>query len=137
MGRFDYTSEMRSKDVIRSLAALAQETRLNVYRRLVQAGSAGMTVGDIAVACGVPSTTLSFHIRELSQSGLIETSQAGRFTICRADFNSMAALMQFLTENCCGGLECEAPSPLSVTQAKKAVPAKRVVNRQKKVVTVA
>ena len=89
-----------------ALAALAQESRLGIYRLLVQAGPAGIAAGAIAEKLGVPPATLSFHLKELSRAGLIASRQEGRFVIYSANFENMARLVDYLTENCCGGNVC-------------------------------
>lgn len=98
---------MESDVAVRALAALAQETRLAVFRLLVQAGAEGATVGRIADALKVPNATLSFHLKELVGAGLVTTRQQGRFVRCFADFDAMTTLVGFLTENCCGGRPCD------------------------------
>ncbi len=94
---------MEKKDAIGALAALAHETRLDVFRLLVQAGGAGLPAGAIAEAVGVPSATLSFHLKELKNAGVAASTRDGRSLIYRADFAEMDRLLAFLTENCCEG----------------------------------
>lgn len=94
---------MEETDVVAALAALAQPTRLRVFRQLVQAGPSGRAAGEIAAALGVPPNTLSFHLKELSRAGLVGATQAGRFVIYAANFTAMDGLIGFLTENCCAG----------------------------------
>ncbi len=86
-----------------ALAALAQETRLAIFRLLVEAGPAGMPAGAIADSLGVAAPTLSFHLKELAHAGLIGPEPQGRFIVYRADFKAMNALVGYLTENCCRG----------------------------------
>jgi DNA-binding transcriptional ArsR family regulator len=93
---------MEIKAATHALAALAQETRLAAYRLLVQAGQAGLAAGEIAERLSVPPATLSFHLKELSQAGLVANQTAGRFVIYRADFAAMHGLIDYLSENCCG-----------------------------------
>jgi DNA-binding transcriptional ArsR family regulator len=93
---------MEMKTAVTALAALAQETRLAAYRLLVQAGEAGLPAGEIAGRLGVPPATLSFHLKELAQAGLVASHSAGRFVIYRADFAAMHGLLGYLSENCCG-----------------------------------
>lgn len=97
---------MKSKDVVTALAALAQESRLGIYRLLVQAGPAGMAAGAIAEKLGLPPATLSFHLKELSHGGLAVSRQKGRYVIYSANFEAMLKLVGFLTENCCGSDVC-------------------------------
>ena len=94
---------------IDALAALAQETRLSVYRLLVEAGPAGLPAGRIGEALDLPPATLSFHLAHLARSGLVRSRQDGRFVIYSADFQNMNELVGYLTENCCAGRRC-APS---------------------------
>lgn len=102
-------TQLNVKEAAVILAALAQETRLAVYRLLVQAGPAGMAASKIAEACGMPPSSLSFHLKELTHAGLLQARSEGRFVIYSTDFDRMNSLMGFLTENCCGGNPC---SPL-------------------------
>lgn len=97
---------MDTKSAIAALAALAQESRLATFRLLVQAGPAGMAASKIAEALGMPASSLSFHLKELSHAGLITPRQEGRFIIYAAQFGTMNDLLAFLTENCCGGNPC-------------------------------
>jgi DNA-binding transcriptional ArsR family regulator len=107
---------METKNVIASLAALAQETRLAVYRALVQAGPAGLAATKIAELLGIPPSSLSFHLKELSHAGLITPKQEGRFIIYAANFVAMNAVLSYLTENCCGGNPCApACAPACIT----------------------
>ena len=92
-----------------SLSALAQETRLGIYRLLVESGPEGMAAGKIGEAMELPPATLSFHLAHLARTGLVRSRQDGRFVFYSADFDSMNALVGYLTENCCGGRAC-APS---------------------------
>ena len=97
---------METKMAISALAALAQDSRLAVFRLLVQAGPAGMAASKIADQLSVPSSSLSFHLKELTHAGLIVPRQSGRFIIYSANFETMNALVAFLTESCCGGNPC-------------------------------
>ncbi len=90
-----------------ALAALAQETRLSIFRLLVQIGPEGIPVGRIGEALSVAPATLSFHLKELSYAGLISSRQESRFIYYAANFERMAAIMTFLTQNCCQGLPQE------------------------------
>ncbi len=94
---------MESKIAIAALGALAHDTRLGLYRLLVQAGPEGMAAGTLAETLGVPPSSLSFHLNDLMHAGLIEQRRAGRHLFYAADFARMNALVGFLTENCCGG----------------------------------
>lgn len=99
---------MIESDVVRALAALAQEVRLRAFRHLVVAGSLGSTPGDLAIQLGVAPNTLSFHLKELSHAGLITQERQGRNLIYRASFAHMNALLAYLTQNCCQGQPCDA-----------------------------
>ena len=99
---------MNSDAAVLALAALAQSSRLEVFRLLVQAGPAGRAAGDIAHALDIPPATLSFHLKALAHAGLVESHQVGRYVIYQARFQAMNALLAYLTENCCGGTGCEA-----------------------------
>ncbi len=102
---------MKTNEALSALAALAQRTRLDVFRHLVRAGRDGAPVGSIADALGVAAPTLSFHLKELSHAGLVASQQEGRFIRYTADFAAMNDLIAYLTENCCGGRpELCAPS---------------------------
>jgi ArsR family transcriptional regulator, arsenate/arsenite/antimonite-responsive transcriptional repressor len=97
---------METKQVIAALAALAQESRLGIFRLLVQKGPEGLAASKIAEELGIPPSSLSFHLKELSHADLIVARQDGRFIIYAANFTTMNTLMQFLTESCCGGNPC-------------------------------
>lgn len=101
---------MESKNVIDALSALAHETRLKVFRLLVEAGPEGLAAGAIGETLDLAPATLSFHLAHLARAGLARSRQDGRFVIYSADFESMNELVGFLTENCCGGRSC-APAP--------------------------
>jgi ArsR family transcriptional regulator, arsenate/arsenite/antimonite-responsive transcriptional repressor len=97
---------METKSVVAALAALAQDSRLAIFRALVQAGPAGLAAGKIGEVTAISPSSLSFHLKELSHADLIESRQDGRFIIYSARFATMDALIGFLTENCCGGVPC-------------------------------
>lgn len=97
---------MDTKDAIGALAALAQESRLAVFRLLVVAGPAGMAATKIAERLKAVPSSLSFHLKELTHAGLIVPRQEGRFVIYAANFATMTGLIAFLTDNCCGGNPC-------------------------------
>lgn len=97
---------MQETDVIRSLAALAQEVRLRVFRALVVAGQEGLTPGELSEQLGIAPNTLSFHLKELTHAGLVSQERQGRNLIYRASFATMNDLLAYLTENCCQGAAC-------------------------------
>ena len=104
---------MEEIEVVRSLAALAQEVRLRIFRALVMAGNEGLTPGALAEQLEVASNTLSFHLKELAHAGLISQERQGRNLIYRASFVSMNELLGYLTENCCQGAACLSPDATS------------------------
>lgn len=93
---------------VAALAALAQVQRLRAFRALVVAGPAGMTPSLIAEQLGLAPNALSFHLKELTHAGLVSSEPRGRNLIYRADFQTMNALLGYLTEHCCQGAACEA-----------------------------
>src|SRR4029079_601544 len=97
---------MEEQDVVRALAALAQPLRLRIFRLLVVGGKTGLTPGAIVEALGVPATTLSFHLKELVNAGLVTQQRDGRYLIYHASFTQMNGLLAFLTANCCQGEGC-------------------------------
>jgi DNA-binding transcriptional ArsR family regulator len=94
---------MEKSDAIAALSALAQESRLDVFRLLVQAGPDGVPAGQIGERLGLPSATLSFHLNQLKQAGLVTFRREGRSLIYMAAYPAMNALLGYLTENCCQG----------------------------------
>ncbi|MFM7404838.1 MAG: ArsR/SmtB family transcription factor [Erythrobacter sp.] len=98
---------MQASSVIAALAALAQEHRLAAFRLLVQAGAAGVPAGVVSERLGVPPSSMSFHLAQLTHAGLVAQRREGRSIIYVADYAAMNSLMGYLTENCCGGLACE------------------------------
>lgn len=99
---------MKAAAAIDALAALAQEHRLALFRLLVRAGDKGMPAGAIAESLGIPNSSLSFHLAQLRNAGLIEQERQQRSLIYRADYGAMNALVGYLLENCCAGAECGA-----------------------------
>src|SRR5580698_6785805 len=98
----DISRIMEKTAALTALAALAQESRLDIYRRLVQAGPDGMPAGHIGEHLGLPSATLAFHLKELRNAGLVTCTRNGRSLIYAAEYPTMNALLFYLTENCCG-----------------------------------
>jgi DNA-binding transcriptional ArsR family regulator len=114
---------MDSKTAITALAALAQESRLAAFRLLVQAGPSGLAASKIAETLGIPPSSLSFHLKELTHANLVAPRQEGRFMFYVAQFDAMNALLGFLTENCCGGNPCSpVGASACVPGAKACVP---------------
>lgn len=106
---------MNEAEVVQALGALAQDTRLKLFRLLVVAGPAGLTPGHMAETLSVAPAALSFHLKELSHAGLVSTQRDGRHIIYRAEFARMDGLLGFLTAQCCQGQAClaaEATSPV-------------------------
>jgi ArsR family transcriptional regulator, arsenate/arsenite/antimonite-responsive transcriptional repressor len=115
---------MKSQDAVIGLSALAQESRLTLFRLLVKRGPEGYTPGQLTDKLGVPAPTLSFHLKELQRAGLIEARRDGRFLYYSPNFPRMNELVEFLTENCCVladkdcGPTCGTPAP-EVAQPKR------------------
>lgn len=98
---------MDTKIAVTALGALAQETRLQIFRLLVQAGGGGLAVGKIAEQLGTEANgRLSFHLKELVSAGLAEARQSGRFIFYSANYPAMNDLLAYLTEHCCAGSPC-------------------------------
>jgi ArsR family transcriptional regulator, arsenate/arsenite/antimonite-responsive transcriptional repressor len=108
---------MEMKDAVQSLGALAQESRLSIFRLLVAAGPEGMAAGSIGDKLELPPATLSFHLAGLTRAGLAQSRQDGRFVIYSADFEGMGRLLAYLTEDCCGGKAC-VPVPIQFVTTK-------------------
>lgn len=110
---------MRANEAIEALSALAQEHRLALFRVLVQAGTNGMSAGNLATALGIPNSSLSFHLAHLTRAGLIEQRREGRSLIYSANYSSTNALVGYLMENCCGGADC-VPANIPSLERKSA-----------------
>ena len=106
---------MELRKTVHCLAALAQETRLAIFRLLVEAGPEGLCAGDIGARLKVAPATLSFHLAQLANAGLVDARQQSRFIFYSANFEAMNGIVAFLTENCCGGKPC----PPAKAQRKK------------------
>jgi DNA-binding transcriptional ArsR family regulator len=105
---------MEKRAALSALAGLSQESRLDIFRLLVEQGPEGMPAGEIAERLGLANATLSFHLKELSHAGLVAGRQAGRFIYYSANFSTVNGLVDYLTENCCKGASCVVacvPSP--------------------------
>ncbi len=99
---------MNEDNIVKALAALAHPIRLKIFRGLVVAGESGMTPGVLGESLAIPPATLSFHLKELNQSGLTTQQRDGRSLIYRADYDQMNAVLSFLTLNCCQGTPATA-----------------------------
>ena len=99
---------MKVNTAVTLLSALAQDSRLTLFRFLVQKGPEGVAAGDIAERLGISPTSLSFHLKEMSHAGLIKSRKDGRFIYYSPDFKVMNALLGYLTENCCAGSSTKA-----------------------------
>jgi ArsR family transcriptional regulator len=111
---------MESSSAVIALSALAQENRLDVFRLLVQAGPDGMAAGDVADRLKIPAATLSFHLAQLRQAGLLAMRRDGRSLIYSANYDGMNALMAFLTENCCrGAARCAVPASVKAKAPRR------------------
>src|ERR1043166_5989066 len=100
---------MEKATAVTALAALAQDNRVDVFRLLVRAGPDGLSAGQVATTLQVAPNTLTFHFDRLRHAGLVTVRRAGRSMIYAARFDSMRALLAYLTENCCAGAESCAP----------------------------
>ena len=101
---------MLEGQVVKALGALAHPVRLQVFRALVVSGPGGLTPGVMQEGLGIPSTTLSFHLKELSSAGLVTTERASRNLVYRAAYDQMNGLIGYLTDNCCQGADCAVPA---------------------------
>jgi ArsR family transcriptional regulator, arsenate/arsenite/antimonite-responsive transcriptional repressor len=101
--RFDYSKNMETRLTLSALTALGHETRLTVFRLLVQQGPAGLPAGEIALRLGVPAPTLSFHLKELERGQLVRSTRQQRQIIYAADYAGTRALLDFLMQDCCQG----------------------------------
>ena len=110
---------MKAASAIEALGALAQEHRLALFRLLVQAGDKGMAAGAIAQRLGVPNSSLSFHLAQLKNAGLLVQERQHRSLIYRANYPAMNALVGYLMENCCAGTECGAETACKPTSQRR------------------
>ena len=111
---------MKKTAALAALTGLAQESRLDIFRLLVEQGPEGLAVGAIAQRLGVSGATLSFHLKELSHAGLITGRQAGRFIYYAPNFETVNGLVDYLTENCCQGASCVVACVPSPQRSRKA-----------------
>lgn len=112
---------MEKSSAVAVLSALAQETRLDIFRLLVEAGTAGLPAGQIGERLGLPSATLSFHLSQLKHAGLITVRRDGRSLIYAAAYPVMNALLAYLTENCCQGDPGACGAPVCMPAGAEAV----------------
>ena len=117
---------MEKSDVIAALAALAQDTRLDIFRFLVEAGPDGVAAGQVGERLGIPSATLSFHLNQMRHAGLISSRRESRSIIYAADYEAMNELMAYLTDNCCSGHPDLCPRVACDPKTKKLKSARRV-----------
>jgi ArsR family transcriptional regulator len=110
---------MEFVNAVTALAALAQSSRLALYRLLVQAGPEGLSPGSLGERLDIPAPTLSFHLKALSHAGLVDDRREGRNIFYTANYAHMNALVDFLTDNCCGGKSCK-PSQAEPARRRKA-----------------
>jgi len=111
---------METSSAVIALSALAQENRLDVFRLLVQAGPGGLAAGDVADRLEIAPATLSFHLAQLRQAGLLSMRRDGRSLIYSANYDGMNALMAFLTENCCrGAAPCAVPASVKAKAPRR------------------
>lgn len=118
---------METKAALKTLAALAHETRLAVFRYLVEVGPEGVYAGAIAEHLGLPGATLSFHLKELHNADLVQSQQEGRFVRYTANLTTVQAMVAYLTETCCGGrpemcVPVATPLPLPTVKRKATRP---------------
>ena len=111
---------MDATQTVQALRALSHDVRLAAYRALIQAGPEGMPVGSLRDLLGLPAATLTAHLNQLRQAGLVSDQREGRVIRLRADYERMNALIGFLTENCCGGQACAPAACAKQSDADKA-----------------
>jgi ArsR family transcriptional regulator len=118
--KFNYIETMKATEVVTALAALAQESRLAAFRFLVKRGPDGFTPSVIAEKLGIPGPTLSFHLKELQNAGLVSARREGRFLFYSTSFDRMKSLVDFLTDECCSQahVACAADCKPLAVQAK-------------------
>ncbi len=105
---------------VETLAALAQESRLAIFRLLVEQGPEGLAAGEIAQRLDLPGATLSFHLKELARAQLVSARQAGRFIYYSANYRSMNGLIDYLTRNCCQGATCDVACAPAAQRRRRA-----------------
>jgi DNA-binding transcriptional ArsR family regulator len=115
---FDYYRNMEQLEIVKALGAIAHESRLAVFRLLVQAGPEGLPAGKLAELTGLVPSSLSFHLKELVMANLAKSRQEGRFIIYSARYETMNTVLAYLTENCCGGNPCSPSSSVCCPQGE-------------------
>lgn len=123
---------MEIKGAVTALAALAQETRLSIYRLLVEAGPEGVAAGRIGETLRVPGATMSFHLKELGRAGLVSARQEKQFIYYAVDFERMAELMTFLTQNCCQGMPQKCLTVVETALGSCCAPVKKPQSKPKR-----
>ncbi len=113
---------MNKDTAIKALAALAQASRLDAFRQLVQAGPEGLAAGELASRLDISPPALSFHLKGLVHAGLANSHQEGRFVYYSADFDTMQSLLGYLTDNCCAGASCVPAAPTRRAAATRRQP---------------
>ena len=109
---------MNEENLVKALAAMAQVSRLRVFRTLIVAGPSGLTPGALGQELGLAATTLSFHLKELTHAGLVSQARDGRNLIYRAVYGQMSAVMSYLTAHCCQGQACDARQVQTATHRR-------------------
>ena len=109
---------MKNTQAISAFLALGQETRLNVFRLIVQRGDVGLTPSEIIEKLGIPNATLSFHLKDLVNADLLLVERQSRHLIYRPNAEQVQKLSEFLLENCCGGKSCTPVKPLKKAKVK-------------------
>jgi ArsR family transcriptional regulator, arsenate/arsenite/antimonite-responsive transcriptional repressor len=118
---------MQVKEAVFALSALSHESRLAIFRHLVEAGPAGDTPGSLAARLDIAPSTLSFHLKELAHAGLVTSRASSRFLVYSVDFGQMASLMTFLTRNCCGGMPADCLTTVETALAACPPPVKKTL----------
>ena len=116
---------MNATDTVAALGALAHQHRLAIYRLLVEKGPEGVSAGDIAERIGIVPSSLTFHVQSLQRAGLITQRRVSRQLFYAADFAAMNGLVEYLTKNCCGGVESCAPACKPAAASKLPLKARR------------
>ncbi len=122
---------MKVEDAVEALGALAQATRLAIFRLLVQAGPGGLAAGAVAQQLELAAPTLSFHLKELAHAGLVDAREQGRFVFYTANYTRMAELLSFLTSNCCRGMPQECFATIESAMIGCCKPAARPQRKEK------